>query len=394
MAQDDPAPHFLPIGSFVGNDGKSVEVAIYIQTLVRLVDVSTGRPLPSGVTHGIKVLDTIKYPEDIQKGWAHYLKSERTDWLLHNKQNGEKARKNHLENLWDATNSKPEKRVARYQEVLDNPAQGGTSWSSKSSRGGPTVEESVMKSSSTKAVHTMKHVFGQNGIDNSWPSESFGNTPIPETFPNTSIQKLHHFDVDAWKQYDTDAFTVIVDFLTGRFFASRKQEGDRCTSIDALESAFWVYGYRINPSDATKASDDIKHHPYKDSVLHGTSWFKSQPCLLVEEVEMPYNWVKKLLDGENLADLKFTKGMVDARGRRSMTASLLDSRSSLGRSEPIKVEDKGKDEDLSPPPTPPDWISDIVPEDDFMDSTARKRRPHYYPWANSHQQQMGRDEDD
>lgn len=43
----------------MGKDGKTYEIAIYTQTLVKIVDAETNLPLPSNV---------IKYPEEIQQG--------------------------------------------------------------------------------------------------------------------------------------------------------------------------------------------------------------------------------------------------------------------------------------------------------------------------------------
>ena len=64
-ACDNISIDYLAVGPLTENNGETREVAIYVQSLVRIVDLETNLPLSSDFMKGITSLEAIKYREEI-----------------------------------------------------------------------------------------------------------------------------------------------------------------------------------------------------------------------------------------------------------------------------------------------------------------------------------------
>tara|TARA_R110002060_G_scaffold48438_3_gene59355 strand:- start:546 stop:1301 length:756 start_codon:yes stop_codon:yes gene_type:complete len=120
----------------------------------------------------------------------------------------------------------------------------------------------------------------------------FDGTDIPISTKN--IKK------GCYIKYDVHASTVVDLFLRGKLLPSPIKRVDGVSAADAIISAFYKYGYRINLPHALDAYGDAKDKKL-NSILESKKWTESS---IIEEREIkPDNKIHRLLRGENLEDI-------------------------------------------------------------------------------------------
>ena len=91
--------------------------------------------------------------------------------------------------------------------------------------------------------------------------------------PGTEItSSSEHIIPEAYKAVHKRASEVVTRFVSGEFTVNRGiLDGKKYSLLQAIESAFFQHGVRINPAHCIEASRDVKEHGLK-SVIESSFW--------------------------------------------------------------------------------------------------------------------------
>ncbi|KAL5318510.1 hypothetical protein ACEPPN_013571 [Leptodophora sp. 'Broadleaf-Isolate-01'] len=136
--------------------------------------------------------------------------------------------------------------------------------------------------------------------------------PHKMTYLNTSIEIARYINPIGWKENERNAYKVIDKVMSGDLLADRQRSSGPYTSLDAVESAFWTHGYRINTSHAVLASRDVDAKNAVNSVLKSRHWIKRFSLLGGEKLE--YLKTRMILQDEERTSISRKRKAIDALG--------------------------------------------------------------------------------
>lgn len=208
------------------------------------------------------MLESIDYRPSLVLGWVRFLEDDTgklKTWKRGNAQAGRQARLNALKGLWLTKNDDPRTGLpAVFEEVVSEDI------------------EDVMDPD-----EEVKYIEG------------------------THITELHDYIFRKFFQnFGFHASTVIGHYLSGKLIASHFNIVDGISSIAAIESVFWKYGFRISQSDAIKASSQVATSlTGMKSVLESSWWMEGVSVIAVRKITEDNN-AHRLLKGKSFDELR------------------------------------------------------------------------------------------
>ncbi|KAH7397591.1 hypothetical protein BKA64DRAFT_753153 [Cadophora sp. MPI-SDFR-AT-0126] len=260
---------------------------------IRVMDQETGKLFPANVLGSRKPLDCVDFRTKLSIGWAEYLADDDTygiTWAPQKKQDGEKARVNYLKSQWLKTNEDPSKKGV----VSTKTASGNA--------------EDTKESAKTSSKSTTK-------IKNDSSFHATGEKEEVEYFKGTCIaMSSSHIKKGSFSSFDTHASRVIDQFLRGKLVPSFTYRRDGVSSMQAIESAFYKHGYRINVVHAVDASLDLADK--KLTSITKSRYWKDTSVFEEREID-DRNTARRLLQGEKLTVIQDEKRKVKYEKREN-----------------------------------------------------------------------------
>ncbi|PMD33996.1 hypothetical protein L207DRAFT_534373 [Hyaloscypha variabilis F] len=247
---------WLPCGTFISN-GKPAffTVGPYAEDQYRLY-ISANKSANDGIKNQD---DLVNWDQSLLIGWQQYWDGSKNppQWKRNMSTKGHEARRKFLVDYFrERYEVQPKKRTA-------NSKHHGS------------------KDSRDLAVQ-----------ENAKPIEFFRGTTIPRSIDGIASK--------AYEMLDRRATNVIRQFLDGKIFAElEKTPREQFSTLEAIESAFWKKGFRINRANALRASKEVKSGEVTD-VMTSKHWEVGRAVIAVDsnasksiaellQVEIPAN---------------------------------------------------------------------------------------------------------